>query len=261
MGCPFFLKEVIVYVMKKNILFFILVVNSISLLSSNVSLDYHVTLSNRNSSRDISVGVNENATEGLDTDLGETDRPKNLPSGSWTVALEFENAGEYIWSLKDYRPNHSDSEKYMVQYHLKTLFDRGDTMFFDLTSNAQYVDSIVLTDTNSTKYYRFKVPDISNFEIIRTLDNNFDDYYMEVYYNFSPGSVEESTDVLFAYPSPAKEFLNIEGVFSSYKIIDNNGRIIVEDRLIGNQINIESLATGTYFLILDDKKSTKFIKE
>jgi uncharacterized delta-60 repeat protein len=69
------------------------------------------------------------------------------------------------------------------------------------------------------------------------------------------------------YPNPTKNLLNIElqnnqSEKDDFKIIDFNGRIILNGNLIKglNQINIENLAKGLYIFNLGDI-SQKFIKE
>ncbi len=72
------------------------------------------------------------------------------------------------------------------------------------------------------------------------------------------------------YPIPAKDKITIEGVNTAnstiYTIIDRNGKTVKQVTASGStySINIESLATGSYFLVIKNGSSTttqKFIKQ
>ncbi len=73
------------------------------------------------------------------------------------------------------------------------------------------------------------------------------------------------------YPNPSKQFLNINiksnsiQNFKSAQIFDLNGRLILESQLTSLKINIESIQSGTYLLLLKNENgkgfSQKFIKE
>jgi hypothetical protein len=71
------------------------------------------------------------------------------------------------------------------------------------------------------------------------------------------------------YPNPAKNILNIKSSeFISMKnaqIYDLSGKLILSTALVDDTINVESLSTGSYILILKDsdgkKYSKKFLKE
>jgi ASPIC and UnbV/FG-GAP-like repeat/Secretion system C-terminal sorting domain len=70
-------------------------------------------------------------------------------------------------------------------------------------------------------------------------------------------------------PVPAKNVISIQAndsiSFVSAEIYDLNGRKITESKLDNNSINVQSLATGSYILLLNDsngkRHTQKFIKE
>ncbi len=71
------------------------------------------------------------------------------------------------------------------------------------------------------------------------------------------------------YPNPAKHILNIksnENIKMQYaQIYDLNGKIILKSDIVNDSLNIDSLSTGTYIIMLRDSNgkdySQKFIKE
>jgi hypothetical protein len=64
------------------------------------------------------------------------------------------------------------------------------------------------------------------------------------------------------YPNPAHDVLNItlEGVHP-YRITNNLGQTVAEGLLNNNQLQIEALAQGVYYLNIEGVKRLRFIKE
>jgi hypothetical protein len=81
------------------------------------------------------------------------------------------------------------------------------------------------------------------------------------------GIIENEDEIIFSiYPNPAKDVLNFENSttqINNIKIIDLNGKIVKSSILLDNQIRVEDLTKGVYFLQLEAKNSIftyKFIK-
>ncbi len=83
-------------------------------------------------------------------------------------------------------------------------------------------------------------------------------------------AIESFTNASFSlYPNPAQHVLNIKTndniEMKSAQVYDLNGRVILESEVTNDAINVESLATGTYILLLRDTNgkdySQKFLKE
>ncbi len=78
-----------------------------------------------------------------------------------------------------------------------------------------------------------------------------------------------SSNTFSAYPVPAKNQLNITSNTNtslvSAEVYDLNGRKILDSKIENNAINVQSLATGTYIILVNDvngKRTTqKFTKE
>lgn len=111
---------------------------------------------------------------------------------------------------------------------------------------------------------------ICNYETIYTdtvnwiPNGNFVSYYE---YNGSLNSLAIVTNGIHVelYPNPAKNILHIKGNENTnhIRIIDELGRVIKDEIISENNINIESLKQGTYFIemLCEDKIITKkFIK-
>jgi hypothetical protein len=60
------------------------------------------------------------------------------------------------------------------------------------------------------------------------------------------------------YPNPSRDILYINSeieLFSSFELIDNQGRIVLSDALKGNQtsVNLEAIAPGNYYLKIEER--------
>ena len=85
-------------------------------------------------------------------------------------------------------------------------------------------------------------------------------------------AVNGNTNAIFSvYPNPTKQFIsfnvnsNVTEKLTTAQIFDLSGRLVFETPLTSTKINIESLQSGTYLLLLQNEKgkgySQKFIKE
>jgi hypothetical protein len=82
------------------------------------------------------------------------------------------------------------------------------------------------------------------------------------------GTTEFTNDVFTLYPNPTKDFLNISGneigQVSSADIYDLAGRLVKTASVTDNKVSVQSLAKGTYIIMLKDSEgkqhSAKFIK-
>ncbi len=85
-------------------------------------------------------------------------------------------------------------------------------------------------------------------------------------------AVNGNTNAIFSvYPNPTKQFIsfnlnsNVTEKLTTAQIFDLSGRLVFETQLTSTKINIESLQSGTYLLLLQNEKgkgySQKFIKE
>jgi hypothetical protein len=67
-----------------------------------------------------------------------------------------------------------------------------------------------------------------------------------------------STQLIHIYPNPSRDVLFINSeieLFSSFELIDNQGRIVLSDKLKGNQtsVNLEAIAPGNYYLKIEER--------
>lgn len=101
-----------------------------------------------------------------------------------------------------------------------------------------------------------------------------------IYYDFTNGEIInppacilatkegklESVTLVKIYPNPVSDVLKINSDtnFTEYEILDASGKIVSKHKLTSNEININQLSSGNYFIKLKDKENTillKFIKK
>lgn len=83
------------------------------------------------------------------------------------------------------------------------------------------------------------------------------------------GLAENNGNNFVLYPNPAKDFISIQlkemQEIKQATIYDLNGRTVLNPKISDNKLNVQTLNTGTYLLILQDtdgnKYSQKFIKQ
>jgi hypothetical protein len=75
--------------------------------------------------------------------------------------------------------------------------------------------------------------------------------------------IEQSVENIMSYPNPVQNYLTIAGIekSSNYQVVDITGKVVLQGKLYGsnNQISIEELVNGIYFLKIEGYKTQKII--
>jgi hypothetical protein len=253
--------------MKKITFLILLCLATVSLkaqISEEIKLTVKVTNIPDSLNLHLACGLHQNATNGLDTLLGETDRPPFLPpGGGWSAYFAIpETDTSDIWTRIDLRPYPAE-EKFAVTYKLKTFFDKLDTMFITWDKFPVAIDSILLTD----RIDDWDIPRTSLLELDSlVLTNHFiQEYDLTVYYDLTKVGVETKNTVNgLIYPQPANDYINIgsEKMLGNYRIFDNCGAEIKQGLHSDSKIYVYDLNTGVYFIKFDNDNTVyKFIKK
>jgi uncharacterized ubiquitin-like protein YukD len=154
------------------------------------------------------------------------------------------------------------------------------TDVIDATVNINDVISIS-KNFNGGAYSIYLDESILPFDEISTGDDifnniivNADLYKIEVKNNFSTfltinitvnesTSVSENQDIKFnVYPNPFVDFINIEGEVKSISIFDLTGKLVLFDnsRSDNPTVDVSNLDSGTYLLVINDRKTIKIVK-
>jgi hypothetical protein len=75
--------------------------------------------------------------------------------------------------------------------------------------------------------------------------------------------LEQSVENIMIYPNPIQNYLTIAGIekSSNYQVVDITGKVVLQGKLYGsnNQISIEELVNGIYFLKIEGYKTQKIV--
>ena len=140
--------------------------------------------------------------------------------------------------LADYRFD-DNTEDYIVD----------EWTFVDLSNFASYENLQFQLTSSDTGIYGVNTPQyfcIDNF-----------------IFDITTSTEDESFTDLKVFPNPAIEMINIGVKVGQYKILNNNGEVILANSLQNNQIDISNLNSGIYNLIITTEKgdaTRRFIK-
>jgi hypothetical protein len=209
-----------------------------------------------------SFGINANAGDSVDFNLGETELPP-YPFSSFYAAMEFTDSTkfiddttkyyDYIRSNKDFKGIPPDIDKFFIKYQLHILWYNSNKVTINWGSSPQNVniDSIFIKDA----FNGFLInQNMKTSNLLEITNQSVDNLYFYVYYTKSPNSVYEklSNSSDYIYPNPVSDFIKIKNnMYSSFKIYDIYGNMIDMNSLINNQIDVSYLSKGIYLLYLN----------
>lgn len=206
-------------------------------------------------------GLNENATYGIDLELGEKEYPNlGFPAGVFHGFFFLEIDGAFAAVYRDYRPI-ADEDEFMVEHTIKTYKGLGETIFLSWENLPEFVDSAVIVDK-------------AGFNMINMLDSThgtiFDAWArdivkMKIWYNKNLSSIKNiEHSIVTIFPNPSSNYVQVNSnlLFSEYKIYDLLGNIQSKGKIIdeNQKIYVDMLNKGIYVLVLYNKKMSKSIK-
>lgn len=152
---------------------------------------------------------------------------------------------------------------------------RLQNVLFKLSPDGNYISHRKLNEDTQT----LSLSVISKDKILlagNTEQNNLEDHIINnlyssnyILFNLEKDvlSTQEATkkNPIIIYPNPTKDFINIKDNknFSKAKIYDATGKLLLDESLRNNQINVNNLPKGIYYLELNGKEKAviKFIKD
>lgn len=193
--------------------------------------------------------------------------PKN-PSMHWGWA-----AGYRFWAIEGFSdPDGDGTFDKAFQYHIL-----GDESLRTITlnTNTKAIGGKITLELDFDVQELLSVVDMSKFNTMHGWPNEFPEIaeFLDniTNSNFITPSLINSIDNsglinISIYPNPtnSKLFLNGDIINTGFEIYNQNGIIIKKGRVSSNEIPVEELASGTYFLILKRNSliinNTRFIK-
>lgn len=248
--------------MKKKLLICAVLILVANFVFASDVVRFTVINSGYSDTRPISVGLDISATDSLDIELGEEELPNfGPPGGNWGAYIHIDDMSileGYAWSRVDLRP-YQNTDVFSISYHLKTFFDNGDTLSYEWTNLPQCVDSIILSDMIPETDDSINITELGYMAIS---NQYIEDWALVVYYNFT-NDIKEVTNKVCVYPNPSSDYIRIENMphIAKYEIFDILGRKLLSGENQNDDIYITDLEDGVYYIMINDKKSYKFIKQ
>ena len=191
-----------------------------------------------------------------------------IDAGVTYISMDVRNSGSNIILLRLAFEGFTSSRRFSSTNPIAVIPGQGwQTIVFPIDANS-------MTDlTNSGPGY---IGTFSNIYEMRILHNDVPSWEGDPIAatldidniqardeNLSIVDIEEPSQKIKVYPNPASDFIQIEGALegSEYIIVDINGKIIIEGKTNNqNNINIQNLAKGAYFINIESYNTFKFVK-
>ncbi len=208
----------------------------------------------------IIIGIDQTATNGIDTALGEAALPPFLPPGPVLhgFCVIEHGEGQLDWSYLDIRPI-PDEDKFYVKYQIKLQRGEGRVMWLSRPPLSNYIDSIKVTDIITENIY---IRDFADSSKITIENPSLNDFFVHVWYNKIPTSVEEivSDTKINIYPQPANTAITIKSDKNcySYIIYDMAGNTCKNGKPFSEKatVDVSDLAAGIYTIVIFDELGT-----
>jgi hypothetical protein len=173
-------------------------------------------------------------------------------------ALALGTYGNYI-SFDCKSKDQTYPDDFEILYSSSNLNDfTSNPVIFDSVGPSYWTNYTVSLDSagiaGETVYLAFRHN--AHDQFILEIDN------IKVFTESPMGIANKETNEISFYPNPAKEYLTIKGLseITSYSISDINGKLI-QNGTAFNNINLENITKGFYFLTIGNTISKKLIVE
>lgn len=214
----------------------------------------------------IIFGINRNASNSLDTSLGENEVPPFLPpEGMMAGFVIFDTTQqENIWTYMDLRP-FQKSDTSWVYHKLDCLLNGGDILTIRWNPIGPEIDSIFIIDLFSNGFMVNQ--DMKKVNQI-TMPNEFiKSFQIKVKYPNTPDFVEYQTDETnnITINNPVKTILSLKSkeMINCIRVIDELGIELITKEIQSTTavIQMDGIQSGIYFVIINYANSTSIVKK
>jgi hypothetical protein len=199
---------------------------------------------------DLLFGIDENASYGVDEELGEYDIISAPPPAGYGIftLLRFLDSTNYeppmaIWANKDLIPSPTENIEHIHNFRVWLDGGRKFTITWEIQGNN--IDSAKIQDEIGGQFINV---DLNNNESYFWDNENVSvlNLRLVVWYNNNIKSVKNIEKKINVYPNPAKDYIFIDYNFESGEIFDIYGRKIKD--FYDKNVNTSGLSSGVYFL-------------
>jgi hypothetical protein len=217
--------------------------------------------------KDLLIGIHKDATEFLDTALGEMDLPQFPPPDELHAILFITDSStmERIHSYIDFRP--IPQEEQFVGYYKFRIYNLGNSFTISWSKIQNYIDSAYIRDIATGNIVNV---DMKSKESFWVENYGMDQFNIVVYYNKNFVDVNENLDNIVSekvniYPNPVGEELKFacDVTQKRYKLINSAGFELAKGAtdVEINQVGMSSYPRGLYFLSVEDINGRVIVKK
>lgn len=237
----------------------------------SVSVNLSFQDDNGLSSHDLLVGVHKDATNTIDTILGERTLPESPPPNDMYSILFIIDSADNMTryqSYVDFKEIANDDT--FVRYYRFKLFNLITSYTISWSAIGDYIDSAFVRDIANGSLVNV---DMKSKQNVWIENYGMDQFNVIIYYNKNTVSVNEKLsnnvkEVIEIYPNPIVDELHflVESGFSRYQITNSLGFGLSEGIVETgrNRIDMSNYPAGLYFLSVIDEQgklyNKKFIK-
>lgn len=208
------------------------------------------------------VGVHPDATNGIDTELGEYEIVNHPPSGLHAYMFIPVSDTEIVISYTDIRPN-GDENKFYVEYMFDVQWGTTDELFLYWAQlPTDKIDSAYLTDPVTGEFFKINMMDQMT---VSTTNRGLERFKVKIWYSKGPVSVKEielKRDFT-TFPNPAENILNHSAgsVFDKVELLNLLGVNVRTISNPGDSLDLSGLPSGVYFARFTDKNGKRVVKK
>ncbi|ASK30111.1 hypothetical protein CEY12_08280 [Chryseobacterium sp. T16E-39] len=195
----------------------------------------------------------------------------NQNLGSWNVGL-VTNMNNMFNGATDFNQNLGSWNLHSLVSAQNMLLNSGlncqnyDSTLYEWNINGSTPNNINLGNTSPLVYSHPSSVSARNNLINNKMWTITGDTYNGECQSFLSSSEVLAHNEISIYPNPATDFINIKNLKgnNNYKIFDISGRIVLQNLLHEEKIDVSSLTKGNYILVIttkDKSQSFKFIKK
>lgn len=250
----------------------VILLTALSVVSSNAE-EYkgliNLTMTNNfgQSNTGLICGVDEGATNGLDSALGEVDYPGH-PLQQFSVYYTFSDSvkyeGDTTWytehyfSKKDIRPV-QPVNVFTDTFNLDIQWGQSDSITVSWTGvDNPFVQSAVIQDPLGFQYKT----DMKTESKFTFFDLFTDKLRVIVTFNKFPSSVAKQAEKnVQIYPNPTSNLVKIQSETKYiFELYDNAGNVIMKGDTRQGALNLEHISAGVYTIVLIDNSGTRLVR-
>ncbi len=255
--------------MKNLLLIMFLIVGLYGQLFSVDSLSIKLSFQDDNgvSSTDLLVGIHKDATNLIDTALGERMLPEMPPPGDIYVILFITDSTDMsrYQSYVDFRPI-PENDQFIGNYKFK-VYNLQTSYTIKWTNIGNYIDSAYVRDIVNGSIVNVDMKAQESFYVENW---GMDQFNVVVYYNKNFVDVNENNnnnvkEKIALYPNPVKDELNFvcNDNQTDFRIINSLGIEVTTGKVDTqlNSVDLTNYSAGLYFLSVEDNMGYRIVKK